>query len=109
MQALLEPFSPSSSAAAEAEDGGESGLKGVQENLVTRNGEVEAELHRMRMLLARVGGRVGRLKEQGSGRGTGCDGRESSAGSLFSEGGGGGVEDVEMDEQRKVGLLLERF
>lgn len=33
----------------------------VQENLVTRNGEVEMELERMRMLLARVGGRVGML------------------------------------------------
>ncbi|KAK4122343.1 hypothetical protein N657DRAFT_664928 [Parathielavia appendiculata] len=120
MQALLEPFSPStslpssSSAAAAApattadDDGG--GLDGVQENLVTRNGAVEAELHRMRMLLARVGARVGKLKEQGSGRGIGGDGGESDgAGRLVLERQGGEVEDVEMDEQRKLGLLLEMF
>lgn len=39
---------------------GEDG-SGVQENLVTRNGELEKELERMRMLLVRVGGRVGTL------------------------------------------------
>ncbi|KAK3309035.1 kinetochore Sim4 complex subunit Fta4 [Chaetomium strumarium] len=113
IQALLEPFSPSSatttSAGEEGGGGGEEeeagGLKGVQENLVTRNGEIEAELSRMRVLLARVGGRVGQLKEQAGSRGAG-DG-DSSVGSLFSE--RGGVEDVEMDEQRKVGMLLERF
>lgn len=33
----------------------------VQENLVTRNGEVEKELERMRVLLVRVAGRVGQL------------------------------------------------
>ncbi|EWG49885.1 hypothetical protein FVEG_09250 [Fusarium verticillioides 7600] len=31
---------------------------GIQENLLTRNGPVEKELERMRILLARVGGRV---------------------------------------------------
>jgi hypothetical protein len=105
MQALLQPFGPN------PDDDGDGGpLDGVQENLVTRNGEVEAELHRMRMLLARVGGRVGQLKEQGAqGKGrAGSESGESSAGSLFSER-GGGVDDVEMDEQRKVGLLLDRF
>ena len=70
----------------------------MQENLVTRNGEVEAELQRMRMLLARVGGRAGMLREQGGGE------RESSVGSLFSEGGEGLV-----DERRKVEELLDRF
>ncbi|KAK4241324.1 kinetochore Sim4 complex subunit Fta4 [Achaetomium macrosporum] len=109
IQALLEPFSPSSSSSATlaGEDGGDGGgLKGVQENLVTRNGEIEAELSRMRVLLARVGGRVSQLKEQAGSRGAGDS--DSSVGSLFSER-GGGVEDVEMNEQRKVGMLLERF
>ncbi|KAK4033225.1 kinetochore Sim4 complex subunit Fta4 [Parachaetomium inaequale] len=101
MQALLEPFSANPSD-GNGDGDGDGALGGVQENLVTRNGEVEAELHRMRMLLARVGGRVGQLKEEGQ------QARESSAGSLFSDR-GGGVDDVEMDEQRKVGLLLERF
>ncbi|KAM0816123.1 putative Kinetochore protein fta4 [Seiridium cardinale] len=47
MQSLLQPF----------EDD-------VQENLVTRNGEVEKELERMRVLLVRVAGRVGQLPDQ---------------------------------------------
>ncbi|PFH55278.1 hypothetical protein XA68_10200 [Ophiocordyceps unilateralis] len=34
---------------------------GLQENLVTRNGPVETELEKMRLLLARVAGRVGEL------------------------------------------------
>ncbi|KAH7313859.1 kinetochore Sim4 complex subunit Fta4 [Stachybotrys elegans] len=34
---------------------------GVQENLLTREGPVETELERMRILLARVAGRVGKL------------------------------------------------
>ncbi|KAF2963820.1 hypothetical protein GQX73_g9766 [Xylaria multiplex] len=33
----------------------------VQENLITRNGEVERELERMRLLLARVAGRIAQL------------------------------------------------
>ncbi|KAF5026239.1 hypothetical protein F66182_1670 [Fusarium sp. NRRL 66182] len=37
---------------------------GVQENLLTRNGPVEKELERMRVLLARVGGRVHALSEE---------------------------------------------
>ncbi|KAK0720545.1 kinetochore Sim4 complex subunit Fta4 [Lasiosphaeris hirsuta] len=77
MRALLAPFDDAA---------------GVQENLVTRNGEVEAELQRMRMLLARVGGRVSQLREQD----VPVDAIEV-------------VEDVEVDERRKVGLLLERF
>ncbi|KAK0752338.1 kinetochore Sim4 complex subunit Fta4 [Schizothecium vesticola] len=76
MKGLLAPF----------EDAAET----VQENLVTRNGEVEAEMQRMRMLLARVGGRVGQLKEGQQGAG---------------EEGEGGID----EEGRKVGLLLDRF
>lgn len=76
MKGLLAPF----------EDAAET----VQENLVTRNGEVEAEMQRMRMLLARVGGRVGQLKEGQQG-----EGREEG--------------DARVDEEGKVGLLLERF
>ncbi|KAH6649879.1 kinetochore Sim4 complex subunit Fta4 [Chaetomium tenue] len=103
MRALLQPFAADPGGDGGGGGDGEGGrLDGVQENLVTRNGEVETELHRMRMLLARVGGRVGQLKEQGP------PARESSVGSLFS-GGGEGMEGVEMDEQRKVGSLLERF
>ncbi|KAF4121482.1 hypothetical protein GMORB2_1889 [Geosmithia morbida] len=46
---------------------GEAGA-GVQENIVTRNGQVEKELEKMRMLLVRVTGRVGGLPDS-SGRG----------------------------------------
>ncbi len=37
--------------------------KGVQENLVTRNGAVETELEKMRGLLDRVAGRVGSFRD----------------------------------------------
>ncbi|KAI6778699.1 uncharacterized protein J7T54_007640 [Emericellopsis cladophorae] len=37
--------------------------QGIQENLVTRNGEVEKELERMRTLLVRVSGRLGKLSD----------------------------------------------
>lgn len=43
----------------QTKDGG----AGIQENLITRNGEVEQELDKMRMLLVRVAGRVGTLPE----------------------------------------------
>jgi len=82
MKALLEPFDDAAA---------------VQENLVTRNGEVETELQRMRMLLARVGGRVSQLREREGGKaGKAREGDEM-------------VVDVEADEQRKIGQLLERF
>ena len=98
MQVLLAPFSPSS----EEESTG-SGA-GVQENLVTRNGEVEAELQRMRMLLVRVAGRVGMLREKGSRIG----GRDGEGDEMEVDDEDGDV-DVEMDEQRKVGMLLDKF
>ncbi|PHH49408.1 hypothetical protein CFIMG_006324RA [Ceratocystis fimbriata CBS 114723] len=44
------------------EDGNEAVRNAIQENLVARNGAMEKELERMRVLLARVGGRVSRLK-----------------------------------------------
>ncbi|WQF89090.1 Putative kinetochore Sim4 complex subunit Fta4 [Colletotrichum destructivum] len=49
MKALLDPF--------RSDDDG----IGVQENLITRDGEVEKEMESMRVLLARVGGRVNLL------------------------------------------------
>ncbi|KAF4592229.1 kinetochore protein fta4 [Ophiocordyceps camponoti-floridani] len=63
----------------ETQDGG----AGVQENLVTRNGPVEVELERMRLLLARVAGRVGELPVSGGLDGSvdvaGLEGRRESA------------------------------
>ena len=44
------------------------GGAGIQENLVTRNGEMEKELEKMRILLARVAGRVGAIPDKPSNR-----------------------------------------
>lgn len=74
MQTLLDPFK-----------------SGVQENLVTRNGEVEQELERMRMLLLRVAGRVSQLPD------TQKDQREDDT----------IMEDVDEAERRKVRNLLQ--
>jgi hypothetical protein len=41
------------------------GAGGVQENLVTRGGDVEKALERMRLLLVRVGGRLANLEQGG--------------------------------------------
>ena len=73
---LLEPF--------EGEDAG------VQENLVTRNGEVESELERMRMLMLRVERGIVGLDERG--------GDEMDV---------DGDVDLEEDESRKLLALLE--
>jgi len=78
MCGLLEPFKE---------------VEGVQENLVTRNGEVETELQRMCMLLARVGGRVSQLRKQ-----------ERPEKERDQD-----VMDMDGLEQKKVGELLERF
>ncbi|KAK3685716.1 kinetochore Sim4 complex subunit Fta4 [Podospora appendiculata] len=102
MQALLQPFTAvvESSGPGGGESGGGRSDAGIQENLVTRNGEVEKELQRMRMLLARVGGRVSQLQERE-------DSRVGEA-ATPATGESGGV-DVELDERRKVGQLLEMF
>jgi hypothetical protein len=84
MRELLEPFSSG--------DDGES-RRSIQENLITRDGEVEKELERMRMLLARVGGRVGPLVEH----------------SVVVAGDEMLVDDVEVDETRKVDDLLRQL
>lgn len=67
----------------------------------------------MRVLLARVGGRVGMLREQGGlgpGRGKRKRGEAGAEGRASERGGDGAVvEGVEVDAQRKVGQLLERF
>lgn len=65
MQNLLQPFRGDASADNEEADEASQNKK-LQENLVTRNGEVEKELERMRVLLVRVAGRVGQLPAQNS-------------------------------------------
>lgn len=103
MRALLAPFGGSSSTndgagAGEDSSFGPSGC--VQENLVTRDGEVEKELERMRMLLVRVGDKVARLKEREAGR-------DDDDSDLFGDGDAMVVDDVEVEERRKVDGLLD--
>lgn len=93
MKDLLEPF--------QVDDDG----RGVQENLITRDGEVEKELERMRMLLARVGGRVGHMLEQSGGSRE----RSESSGLFGGDGTAVMVDDVEVEEAKKVNDLLGRF
>ncbi|KAG6359477.1 hypothetical protein INS49_012998 [Diaporthe citri] len=102
MRALLAPFSGSGSTDGAGDDEGSSfaPLGGVQENLVTRDGEVEKELERMRMLLVRVGDKVARLKEKEAGR-------DDDDSDLFGDGDAMIVDDVEVEERRKVDGLLD--
>ncbi|GKT50899.1 inner kinetochore subunit fta4 [Colletotrichum spaethianum] len=85
MKTLLDPF-------RSGNDG-----TGVQENLVTRDGEVEREMEKMRALLARVGGRVSLLPEP------------TESGSLFKEDDSLIVEPVTTGEKRKLDDLLDSF
>ncbi|KAI0108076.1 kinetochore Sim4 complex subunit Fta4 [Daldinia grandis] len=68
----------------------ESGVEKVQPNLVTRDGEMEKELERMRMLLVRVAARVAQLPDPEPG--------EDAA-----------MEDLEAVERGKVERLLNGF
>lgn len=96
----MEPFNVQEDIDSSAADEASSlpAANGVQENLVQRDGEMERELERMRMLLVRVGDKVARLKE-----------REGSDDDLFGDGDGDAmvVDNVEVEEQRKVDALLE--
>ncbi|KAL8393229.1 hypothetical protein RB595_003138 [Gaeumannomyces hyphopodioides] len=75
-----------------------SGGESLQRNLVTKDGELERELERTRILMARVGDRVLRAAQEGPGR---------------RRRGGGDDDDAPVavadDEKRKVADLLDRF
>jgi hypothetical protein len=105
MRALLAPFSGGGGdSSSTGQPGG-----GVQENLVTRGGEVEKELERMRILLARVGDKVARLREREAGQGRDGDGDEDDYDDddLFGDGDAMIVDDVEVEERRKLDGLLD--
>ncbi|KAI1463906.1 kinetochore Sim4 complex subunit Fta4 [Daldinia caldariorum] len=89
MRNLLAPFSSSPSHPADA---AESAVEKVQPNLVTRDGEMEKELERMRVLLVRVAARVAQLPDLEPGE-------EDDA----------VMEDLEVMERRKVERLLDGF
>ncbi|KAI2778534.1 kinetochore Sim4 complex subunit Fta4 [Daldinia loculata] len=80
----------SSSGANEVGNTSESGVEKVQPNLVTRDGEMEKELERMRVLLVRVAARVAQLPDPEPG--------EDVA-----------MEDLEAVERGKVERLLDGF
>jgi hypothetical protein len=70
----------------------------VQENLVTRNGEVERELEKMRLLLARVTGRVAQLPDE---KAAAARGNEDAAAASSM--------DIDSMERDKVERLLDRL
>ncbi|KAM7191455.1 Kinetochore complex Fta4 of Sim4 subunit, or CENP-50 domain containing protein [Naviculisporaceae sp. PSN 640] len=123
MKALLEPFDTSTTA---LDDPGKNDGKEAQEqtniklqdNLITRNGEIEKELQRMRMLLARVGGRVDQLQQKGQhqqekGKGKGKR-KRNEAGDQSQAGGQSEDEsrmtiDSGLDERKKLDDLLKGF
>ena len=97
MEALLRPF-------CEA--------RHVQENLVTRGGDIEKELERMRKLLARVGGRVAGLPDRrgaDAGAATGTTTTTGTAGSVDLGIDAMDVDDVDVAEARKVQDLLTQI
>lgn len=106
IKSLLAPFSTTNDEEGDAEMTGAGSL--VQENLVTRDGEVEKELERMRMLLVRVADKVARLRErEREGRAGGGGEEEEEDDELFGEGEAMVVDDVEVVERRKVERLLD--
>lgn len=112
IQALLAPFSTTTTAKLDnsssnnnnnndKDNDGENNasVQEIQKNLVTRDGEVEKELERMRMLLARVGDKVARLRER--------EGDADADDDLFGDGEAMIVDDVEVEEARKINGLLD--
>ena len=93
MQGMLAPFQDSQG------QEGESAAGSVQENLITRGGEVEKELERMRMLLVRVGDRVARLKDHQIEWAT--DGLLEPDRMV--------IDDVDAQERKKVDNLLDKL
>lgn len=101
MKALLAPFVvPPTNNDNNNNNNEEEGL--LQNNLVTRDGEVEKELERMRVLLVRVADKVARLR----GGHKGEDGHDNDD-ELFGGGEAMIVDDVEVVERRKVQVLLD--
>ena len=88
MEALLAPF--------KAQEEGDDKKSGVQQNLVTRNGELEKELERMRFLLVRVAGRVAQFPESEQNREANDDDDML-------------MQDMDVVERAKVDRLLDNF
>lgn len=80
----------------------------VQRHLVTKNGELEQELERTRILMARVGGRVARLIQKESQNKASTVGSNDED-SLFEDREDSVPVALEEDARRKVNDLLDRF
>jgi hypothetical protein len=95
MRDVLAPFSSAPGDGAD-QSSGDGDANPVQPNLVTRGGELERELERMRTLLVRVSARVAQVRETGS-----------------RSGDGGADMDLDVDlhaeEKQKVEALLQKF
>lgn len=106
MAALLAPFEPSHTNNDDDTTHSATTTTTVQENLVTRNGEVERELERMRLLLARVAGRVAQLPDNNNNNNNRTRTRNAS-GVLVED----AEECVDLDslERDKVEKLLDRL
>ncbi|KAI1500301.1 kinetochore Sim4 complex subunit Fta4 [Biscogniauxia marginata] len=90
MEALLAPFR------AGPQEG--DGADNVQQNLITRNGEVEKELERMRFLLVRVAGRVAQFPDASEPD----RGDRNAADDIL-------MQDMDVVEKAKVERLLDNF
>ncbi|KAK4217167.1 kinetochore complex Fta4 of Sim4 subunit, or CENP-50-domain-containing protein [Rhypophila decipiens] len=111
---LLESFdttTPSTPSGEEEEE--EEEKPKLQDNLITRDGQIEKELQKMRMLLARVGGRVDQLQEQQKPKGK----RKRTATTGNGEEPSEAAQDDEMDldapsaafdGQRKLDVLFQK-
>ncbi|GAW12897.1 hypothetical protein ANO14919_022680 [Xylariales sp. No.14919] len=99
MAALLAPFESHTHTDDDDETANSARATSVQENLITRNGEVERELERMRLLLARVAGRIAQLPPPPN----------KTAGDDEAGGVGGDSMDLDSAERDKVEKLLDRL
>ncbi|KAI0528149.1 kinetochore Sim4 complex subunit Fta4 [Xylaria bambusicola] len=100
MAALLAPFDTNTNNSADADDTtmqDSTPISAVQANLITRNGEVERELERMRLLLARVAGRIAQLPDN--------KGKNTSSNDADHE----DFMDLDALERDKVEKLLDRL
>lgn len=87
------------------------GRAGMQAHLITRDGDAERELERMRVLLARVGDRVARLKKPGQGgkRKSGKGKRPAAGADVEDQHQHRGNSTLEQREKDKLGGLLGDF
>lgn len=101
--AALRPFAATDhQEAASPEQSSSAPSNAIQQNLITRDGDVERELARMRVLLARVSGRIAALPPLPPGA---ASSTLMTPGHDFSM----AIDSPAEDERRRVNGLLERL